>query len=936
MVVFRSPTQKRVQTTQKGVVPVIYRIIVQQSIGSGCFKVFNLETAGEVDMDKVRRYFCNPAKERLYSIAPGEHFYNLPTGKFLEVMYHNGVVDPEQEQIIKGCEAYGVVVEAVKVGNRYYGSAMKGVVVNKLVHISFTSEPELTTLKPRGSRRGMQLFDLTTMSDDQLLKLSKDRSIGLTLEQMRKLVDRQKQQQLPAVTDVYLESFGAKWSDHCVHLTWEELGIFKILKSATNVIANSNLVSAFVDNAGGWKLWDGLVAVFKLETHNSPTAKEPYGGQLTKFGGVIRDILGYGLGALCVGNMELTAIGEFVRVRYPQLDKFTLKAQTIAQETIRAVRDYGNPMGIPMLLARMISHPCFTCKPFALGGTIGITREEHAQKGTPLKGDLMILVGGRTGNDGLHGATISSGELHENVDTGDASHVQIGNPYVEQKMMPAQRHFKHCQCIRAVTDCGAAGILMAGSELGEDVAGVGGAIMNLAAVPLKCAGLENWQILLSESQERMIYAVIPNKFKDFIKICKKYELEASVIGIYTDSGNFQVIYDPEIILYRQNMALSGEICLDVPYAFFKDCPLPRLEVIEPPQIEKKIEIPITIDNVAAMALKVVGHFDVCDQSWATTQYDSTVQGKTARGPLYGVNYNVPTHLAAVFADYGKPFGPTVSWSFSPWQFESDPVNAAINALLDAVATQVLAGVEVTDICLADNFYTPNKDKYAYWYLTEQVKAIATYSEQLRTPFITGKDSSSGSATYGNTTVNVLPCVAITAMGRHPNLPKLIPHQWQRPGNLIYSVGRQFKKLDGSILSSSLGMTGNQLETVHPWVASRQMSDLDLLSQSRLTKSAVPINRGGIIMRLFEGVEATGYGIKTDLCQELFPESMGSGLVEISPTEKDYFLDEFGSLEPVLVGEIIKKKGIIVQGQPLPWQLLRQAWKTTFKKEVMSR
>lgn len=909
---------------------MIHRIAVERRGEEGrIVRIYNLETAGEIDVSKLDRLFCNPLKERLVEV--------MPAGKFTEVMYHNGVVDPEQEQIIKGCRAYGIQIEAAKVGHRYYGVARKQVIFNKLVHVMFTEEPKIETLKPRGVRRGMEVFDLTAMFDDELVQLSKERQLGLNLEQMCKLVEFQKALDLPVVTDVMLEVFGAKWSDHCVHTTWRSLELFPLLKGATESIQHPLLVSAFVDNAGGWRLWDGYVAAFKLETHNSPTAKEPYGGQLTKFGGVIRDILGMGKGAHPCGNLEMTALGEFERIRYPQLEEYTLPGRVIARETIRAVKDYGNPMGIPMLSARMISHPCFTGKPFALGGTLGIVKEEHALKGTPNVGDLMVLVGGRTGNDGLHGATISSGELHEQVDTGDASHVQIGNPYTEQKMVPASRELKEQRTIRAVTDCGAAGILMAGSELGEATGGKGGAIMNLAAVPLKCAGLENWQILLSESQERMIYAVVPDQLQTFEAICLKYELECTVIGIYNDSGEFTVVYDPETSLYDTHMPLSGEVCLRVPYEYFEQCPLPQFPVNIPEVAEHKLDIPVTLDNVAAMALKVVSHFDVCDQSAATTQYDSTVQGKTVRGPLYGVNYNIPTHLSAVYADYGTPFGLTVSWSYSPPQFESDPAKAAINAMLDAIVTQILGGVSLDEICLADNFYTPNKDPYGYYWLKQQVQAIAQYSQELGTPFITGKDSSSGSATYGSTTVNVLPSVAITALGRHPNLSKLTPHQWQGVGNKLVLIAWRgaVPSLDGSILSSSLGISGNSLSTIDPFSAKLRFRSLEEMIKTGIVRSAVPVNRGGLIMRLFEGVEASGFGVETGLCRELFPEFMGCGLVEIEPHDMGQLYEFFDpKFHVVEVGTITQNKGITVQEQPLPLALLRQAWQATFRKEVM--
>lgn len=908
---------------------MIYRVVVapKGKEDDGVYTIYNLETSGEVDISRLNRLFCNPEKETLLS--------EMPFGKFTEVMFHRGVIDPDQIPIIDGCKAKGVAVEAVKVGHRYYGKKIRGVIINKLVHMIFTSEPELTTLKPRGNRRGMQVFDLTQMTDKELIKLSKDREIGLTLAQMQKLVVIQKRRHLPVVTDVFLETFGAKWSDHCTHTTWKKLGLFKILMAATALINSSNLISAFFDNAGGWKLWEGLVAVFKLETHNSPTAKEPYGGQLTKFGGVIRDILAFGLGALCIGNLELTAIGEFARIRYPQLDKFILKASTIARETIRAVRDYGNQMGIPMLMARMLSHPCFAGKPFALGGCFGVTTIKAAQKGTPLSGDLAGVLGGRTGNDGLHGATISSGEMHEKVDQGDSCHAQVGEAFTEQKMMAVVNDPRYIKCIRAHTDCGAAG-LMALSELGEGVNKIGGILINLACVLLKCAGLEDWQIFVSESQERNVVAIIPNRLRLFKKICDDYKVEFIVVGIFTGNGNLQVIYDPDVTEFRLGMPLTGEICLDQPYSDFEDCPLPEIEVIEPQKRTQTIEVPIDTNNVAQMAIKVVKHFDLCNQQSATIQYDASVGGMTKRGPLYGKKYNIPTQLAAVHVKPCRDFGITVSCSYSPWQFESDPVKAAANALVDAVTTQVIAGVKLTDICLADNFYTPNMDKYAFWYLIEQVKTVSELSVELLTPFITGKDSSSGSAKYKQWVINVIVSVVITAMGRHRNLSKLIPHQWQQQGNLLFAVGRQFTRLDGSVLSAALNITGHQLESLDKAETGRQLRNLENLAHSGLLVSSTPINRGGIIMRLFEGVEASGFGVQTDLCKELFPESMGSALIEVSPANAKILCHKFSDLKPLEVGRITGRKGIQVMDQPLPWQIMRHEWNSTFKREVMKK
>jgi phosphoribosylformylglycinamidine synthase len=223
----------------------------------------------------------------------------------------------------------------------------------------------------------------------------------------------------------------------------------------------------------------------------------------------------------------------------------------------------------------------------------------------------------------LHGATVSSEAITEETDAGDACHVQIGTPFTEQKMMPATIALRDGNCLRARNDCGAAGLVSAAGELGETA---GGVFLNLALVPLKCLGLEDWQIALSESQERCVHAVKPRKWREAQAIYRRYGLEATIIGVITGNGRFQMVYDEKLTNLFVATPLSGEVCLDVPFSYFDECPLPKLEVVQPPPRTRKVVFPkINLGNVAQMAERVVGHFDVCNQARAITQYDSTVQ-----------------------------------------------------------------------------------------------------------------------------------------------------------------------------------------------------------------------------------------------------------------------------------------------------------------------
>ncbi len=898
------------------------------------YKIYNLEMEGPRPSDRLlQEIFCDPVKHQLVKQMPQQR-------QFLEHMYHGGVVDPAQESIKIACQAKGIKIIAAKISTRYYGKAAANIFVNPQVEVAYRTESDIKkieTLLPRGKRLEMQFFNLLAMDDSQLLKLSKDRDLSLSLADMKMLANFQAEQRLSVVSDTFLEYYGCRWSDHCKHRKWAALGIYKYLYDATMLINNPNMVSAFKDNAGGWRFYGGKVVAFKKETHNSPSQKEPFGGQLTKLGGVIRDLFGFGLGAKPIGNTELTVVGEFDHKKFPFLEGNVLEPQTIAQETIRAIAGYGNPMGIPMLLSRMLSHPNFGGKVFALGGTIGITTLKRALKGKSLPGDIAILAGGRTGNDGIHGATISSGEMTEKVDTGDSCHVQIGNPYTEQLFMRAIAALYRAGCLRAINDFGAAGIVSAFGEMGEDC----GLLINLAKVPLKCAGLSNWQIFISESQERMAFAIKPEKVKTALAIFRRFSIEATPIGIFTNTQRFQVIYDQESEDFERGMSLSGEVCLDELFSNSDRCPAIKLEVVDIPKtgIKTAHHPDVDTDDVEELAAKIVAHFDVCNQAAATMQYDSTVQSIHYQGPLYGRNYNVASSLSVQRPVYNKQWGLTHSESFSPWQFEADPVQAAINAMVHAIVTQLVAGVKLRDICLADNFYTPHLDPHAWGYLKKQVYAIADLSVKLGTPFITGKDSSSGSATFDNAkhVINVLCSVVISAMGKIPDVRRLVLHLWQEPGNVLMMVGPRAKTLNGSILASVQGVNGNFLEGLSVEEAAEWLPRISKLARSGMVKSAVPINEGGAILRLFEGVEASGFGIDMDVDPNLlFTANLGGALVEVNYSEADTLKRKFRDLQPIVIGRIKENQEMVINGKPIDFHLLQNGWNTTFERKVYNK
>ncbi|OGI26696.1 MAG: hypothetical protein A2359_03400 [Candidatus Moranbacteria bacterium RIFOXYB1_FULL_43_19] len=899
----------------------------------GVYTIYNLEIA-ENEVPKIPQIF------RVLHDAEVEEIFDvgkLQAGDFHEVMYKNAIIDPQAQTIGKAFEKLGVRVEALKVGKRYYGEAFKGVYVNPNVEISFSGEPNLDTLKPEGFRPSMDTYDLSAMGEEELFQLSQNLNLSLSLKQMQAIRQHQIELGLPYTTDLDLDVYAILWCDHCRHIKWEEWGhLLGKLRRTTEEIANPNVVSAFIDNAGGWAFYDDTVLVFGAETHNSPSRKWTFGGQITKILGHFRDIFMYALGAKPIGVCEMTTVGEFVRKKFPILGKYFFPESQVARETIEAVAKAGNTTGVPMLLARMYSHPAYGVKPFAFGGTLGITTRKAALKGVPQAGDLAVLVGGKTGNDGYHGGTVASMGLDKAKKAED--HVQIGDPYTQQKMMPAIIRFRDSGCTRAKNDFGAGGFISAFGEMTSPKiypwgSYSGGLILNFAPVPLKCAQLPFKIIAIGESQERFAFIVIPGKLQEFIEICELFELEWTVVGVCTGNGRLQIVYDENIREYTKDMLLSGQILFDRPYELFENCPMEQVEIIEPPAKNLDVKFPeITPENVEDMAEKVVGHFDNCNQSRARLQYDSTVQGISVHGPQYGENYNVGSHLAVEKPLYGKPYGVTVSMSFNPWLLEADPVAGAFSSVLDAYVAHIVAGVHPLDIGLVDNFYTPHLDPYAPWYVVKQVDAICEFSKATGAPFINGKDSNYGAGEFEGQTICIPPSVNIMAVGKIENVKNMTLHQWEWPGNLLFSLGRRSISLAGSTLASALGISGGRVSVMPTEEIKQFVEKLHKLSSRGIFQSAVPVNRGGLFLRLFEGVEASSFGVETNLCQELFPESYGTVLVEVDPGDA-FILEQMFRGDAMFVGRIVNGKSFSVRGRPLNWERLFDAWNTRFEKEV---
>ena len=900
---------------------------------------FYIETKSPLSDEQVESLRAALGNGLTEQVTAGEP---LMAGREVQVTYKRGIVDNENDSIVDLCLLLGIPATAGKVattfasGDDRLAELVQQHYCNPSIEETHTSEPDYDTLQPAGFYEPMRTFDLRQLSDAQLAELGKAEGRNLNLRQMQHIRVIQLETGAEHVTDVLLEALDARWSDHCSHTTWKSLGnLLKKLIDAAKRTENPNIVSMFHDNAGVWDFYDGQCIAFKAETHNGPSAISAYFGQLTKLGGVLRDVLGTGKGADPIGVFEYTATGV---VGSPSPIPGRPSPKQIAVETIRAIKEYGNTFGVPMMQSHMTQMDAYRAKPFALGGCIGLIPREHAQRGVPEPGDMLMLIGGLTGNDGIHGATASSAGNEM-----DTASVQIGSPLEEIKFRQAIIELRDANCLRALTDLGAAGLNSAVGEIGEAC----GVWLNTALVPLKTSGLAMWRILLSESQERMVLAVIPEKLEEARAILHRHRVRATVVGRFTNTSKYTVVHDPSVsedtvaTVAPDEMKLSGEIGINVPYVLLKDETEPRTPSSAPRE-ERKTDWPrITRDELPGLLTKMLSDSEVADQTYAGFQYDSTVQGHAVCGPYtrmqgsQAATYRIPTSYSALSPIYGKPFATVFSTAFNPWLFQAEPRLAARQMFLQTLTTQVLAGVKLEDICLCDNFYTPHLEHNADHWLCEMVEELAALVDLFGTPMISGKDSSAGSVETPGGTISVPPAVYISALGKVPDATKLLPNQWQSPGNTLAFIGPQCFSLAGTAAQRVLGMDANDVDALDP---NSHLEFLKALSDVPigLLQSGIPVGPGGVLTAFAKGGFATGMGVEvselSDVKHEWLAMEHRCGILAEVPTER---LEELAELPGfVALARIVEEPNVVRMGEEnVLTEEAMAAWRDSYRDSL---
>jgi phosphoribosylformylglycinamidine synthase len=836
---------------------------------------------GSFNLENLMPLLINP----LYQVAAETSQLDPQQGPIVEIAYRPAVTDPETPSILAGAHALGEEgLQFARLSRRYQfcgldepeaRSLAARFLYNKVVERIREPHEAVTTLQPSGKPDPVGTVSLRNLSDDDLAALARERSWYAPLSQM-KVIQGYEQERGRPYTDAEIEILVQSWSDHCYHTTWKSLGLLKKLMAATREINHPLVVSAFTDNAGGMEFVDGWVVTIKGETHNFPSSIAPFGGIATKHGGVIRDTLGFGKGAYPIGGTTVMGTMD-PRLPEDEVPAGALHPELIVSESIRATACYMNPMGIPMM------HPVYRCHPgyakcLALGHSLGLLPKKHARKEQPKPGDVAVLFGGATGRDGIHGATASSAAMTGETLEKESAAVQVGHPITERRFTTAIPILRDCECIRSITDLGAGGISCAVGEMGADT----GVEINLDAVPLKDQSLTAWEILLSESQERMLMAVPPEKLEEAQAILRRFEVASCVLGHFTRTGRLQAKWRSEMVVDLNMVFL------------WRACPIDPTPTAPPERhlAPLRISEPQTRLDWDSAVRRVLSHYHCADQSAAGTRFDSTVQGRTAVGPYAGKNHRMPTNLYVSAPLRGKPNGIITTLAFNPFYGEIDPAAMARLMMLEAITKAVVAGANYHQMVLCDNFYTPRMRPETAFELVEMVDTIASLSVELGVPFISGKDSSSGTFEAGGRRIDVPPTLAVAAVGRVGDVRTMITKDFKRAGNRLLLLGRyDADALGGTVYADSFGQRGDRLFDAYDPISMQVQWDylLELHAQRRYV-SASAIAEGGLLLRLFEGAFGSGFGARVDFDGIkaarrdglLFGEFIGACLLEVPP------------------------------------------------------
>ncbi|MEM7047558.1 MAG: AIR synthase-related protein [Pseudomonadota bacterium] len=747
--------------------------------------------------------------------------------------------------------------------------------------------------------------------------------LGLDLPAMKAIRAFFTERGLPP-TDAELETLAQTWSEHCKHLIFSahldeiENGIYhRYIKRATQEIRaalgdDDFCVSVFHDNAGGIVFDRDWLICDKVETHNSPSALDPFGGAITGIVGVNRDCIGFGLGAKPVLNRYGFCLADpndsSELYRQPGQKSPLPSAREIAQGVIAGVEAGGNQSGIPTNQGFIYVDPAYRGKPLVFAGTIGLLprniagKPAHEKKARP--GDLIVMVGGKVGKDGIHGATFSSQQLDH---TSPAGAVQIGDPITQKKMSDALiKELRDQNLYTSITDNGAGGL---SSSIGEMAREAGGALVHLDKVPLKYPGLQPWEIWISESQERMTLAVPPENKDALFKGLERHGVSGWVIGMFTDDGHLRARYQKQIVI-------------DLPMDFLHDGVPQKKLTTAPLSIQTQPTPPLDQRDMREDWLAMMSRLNLRGREFIATRLDHEVQAGSVLKPLQGVG-RVASHATITRPLLDNPRAIITSQGLFPRYSDLDAYGMAGSAIDAAIRHAIAAGGSLTSMALLDNFcWCSSEDPHRLAQLKQAARACYDYATAYQTPFISGKDSMfndfSGFDKHSKPIkVSIPPTLLISCVAVLSDYRRAISLDAKIPGDYVYLLGETFDELGGSEYLALCEASGSQAPCPDPIALAGHYRAFTRASEAGLIASALGLDLGGLAACLARTAIAGQCGLCIDLNDFsalsdpvlFFSESAGRILCTVAP-------DDAPDFEAHLADTPIQRIGTVTQDPQL--------------------
>lgn len=899
-----------------------------------------------------------------------------PAGQHtIEVALHPGVTDSVADSLLDAARLLGIGglthaasgQRVVLEGSLTAGDAQRiaqDLLANATIQFYTINRPLTPIFASASADDTVEIIPLAAADAPALLEISRARRLALDLAEMQAIQAYYRQAQREP-TDVELEMLAQTWSEHCVHKTFKAtidfsdasqpgaapLRIYGLLKTyikaATDELAKPWVVSAFVDNAGIVRFTDDFDLAFKVETHNHPSALEPFGGANTGVGGVIRDVMG--VSARPIANTDVLCFGP-PDLPVDALPAGVLHPRRIAAGVVHGIEDYGNKMGIPTVNGAILYDPAYTANPLVYCGCLGILPTGvHATLRDPQPGDLVVVLGGRTGRDGLRGATFSSMEMsHETGHVAGAA-VQIGHPIHEKQVLDLLLVARDERLYHAITDCGAGGLSSAVGEMAAEL----GADVELAQAPLKYSGLRPWEIWLSEAQERMVIAVAEPHWPRLQELSRLYGVEATALGRFRDDGQLIVRYQGRVVASLDGQFLHHGI------------PLRHLQAIWTPPQTAALVTPAQPPDLAAWILRLLRQPTVASKEQVIRRYDHEVQGGAVVKPLVGACQDGPGDAAVLLPldtllGRDAPPQPTpgvaLANGINPAYGLLDPYRMAWAAVDEAFRNLVAVGADPDRVAILDNFCWGNPS------LPDRLGSLVRCAQGCHdaalaygAPFISGKDSLNNEYLGADGQKHAIPgTLLVSALGLAPDVTRTVTMDLKESGNLLYVVGATADELGGSLyyqlLAADQGAAHPLAGTVPAPITDPRprLAGLHAAIRAGLVRACHDCSEGGLAVALAEMALAGRLGAVADLARVpvlpdaalanlpadslLFAESLGRFIVEVTPAAADAFRAALAGHAPfACIGEITAAPQLIWRREMqtvavLELAALLRAWK----------